>query len=71
MRVAFGIACSKILKNEPTEFLLPLESEDRPTNLVCPVSIWEGKPEELRKRLHGMVDAIIDRSCFESDNRII
>jgi len=69
MRVALGFATHKKLKTETNEILLALD--DQPERLVCPIQVWEGSPEELRKRLHQEVDAAIDRSCFESDFKLV
>jgi hypothetical protein len=68
MQVAFGIVCAQNIKDVKITFLVPLNT----TNewIEVPVQIWEGNADELRKRLHKMVDAVIDRSCFEEYQKV-
>jgi len=68
MQVAFGIVCSQNIKDVKNSFFVPLNASNE--WIEVPVQIWEGKADELRKRLHKMVDAVIDRSCFEEYQKV-
>lgn len=68
MQVAFGIVCAQNIKDVKNDFLVPLNDSNE--SIVVPIQTWEGNADEIRKRLHKMVDAVIDRSCFEEYQKV-